>query len=68
MPCGCSKRNKTVVAGGVVLGYYVVRSDGSTVPNIDAGESPLLSMAEARVAAMRSGGGTIRTLNRGAAR
>lgn len=62
MGCGCGSSRSHAAGGEEILGYRVIRPDGTLVP--PETQSPFLSAPEARAEVRASGGGTVRTVTR----
>ncbi|WP_079618441.1 DUF7196 family protein [Mycobacteroides abscessus] len=62
MGCGCGGNRSRSPGGEEILGYRVIRPDGTLVP--PETQSPFLSAPEARAEVRASGGGTVRSVTR----
>lgn len=62
MGCGCAGRTRAAAGGFEILGYRVIRPDGTVVPPV--GQPPFFSTVEARAEQRAAGGGTIERVDR----
>lgn len=62
MGCGCGSSRSRSAGGEEIVGYRVIRPDGTLVP--PETQAPFFSAPEARAEVRASGGGTVRTVKR----